>query len=240
LKYLGIGTEAVEAEAKAVFPLAKVIRWDRDTTMAQGSHEAIMAAFRDRRADILVGTQMIAKGLDMPMVTLAGIVNSDTGLNIPDFRASERTFQLLCQVAGRAGRGRWPGRVIVQTYSPEHYAIRLAASHDYQAFYLKEIEYRRQFNYPPFSHLVRLVYSHTNPSTCRREAERLATLIKEKRDSEGITNLSLIGPSPAPVARYRGLFRWQLIIRGDTPAALLSNITLPQPWSVDVDPLGVV
>ncbi|MCX8125601.1 MAG: primosomal protein N' [Dehalococcoidia bacterium] len=240
LQFMGIGTQTVETEVKRLFPEVKTVRWDSDTTMRRHSHELILADFRDHRTDILIGTQMVAKGLDLPDVTLAGIVNADIGLNVPDFRASERTFQLLSQVAGRAGRGFWPGRVIVQTYCPEHYAIKLAAAHDYHTFYTQELEYRRQFGYPPFSKLVRLVYSHTNATACQTEVERLSRLLNTERYRLGLADINILGPSPAPVARLRGRYRWQLAIRGKRPESILTNITLPSGWTVDVDPIGVI
>ncbi|MEW6142003.1 MAG: primosomal protein N' [Chloroflexota bacterium] len=240
LRFLGIGTQMVEAEVERLFPTAKAARWDSDTTTRRHSHEIILSNFHNHRSNILIGTQMIAKGLHLPDVTLAGIINADIGLNVPDFRASERTFQLLSQVAGRAGRGFWPGKVIVQSYCPEHYAIRLAAAHDYRAFYINELDYRRQFNYPPFSQLIRLVYSHTNASACQNEVERLSKVLSIERDRLGMADISLIGPSPAPVARLRGRYRWQLVIRGTDPRALLASISVPQGWAIDVDPIGVL
>jgi len=182
---------------------------------------------------------MIAKGLDLPEVTLAGIISADTGLNLPDFRAGERTFQLLSQVAGRAGRGIPGGEVIIQTYSPEHYAIQTASQHDYSLFYEKEITYRRQLHNPPFSQLASLVYTHTNDSFCQREAERMKHLLMEERDAKGIPDLSLIGPAPAFIHRLRGRFRWQLILRGSELSAFLSQIAIPQGWTVDIDPVGL-
>ncbi|GAI46382.1 unnamed protein product, partial [marine sediment metagenome] len=157
IKFLGIGTQKLEREAGYTFPQAKLLRWDSDVTRGRYSHQEILSKFRAHEADILIGTQMIAKGLDLPLVTLVGVVSADTSLNLPDFRAGERTFQLLSQVAGRAGRGILGGRVIIQTYSPEHYAIQAAAKHDYASFYDKEIAYRRQLHNPPFTRLVCLV-----------------------------------------------------------------------------------
>jgi primosomal protein N' (replication factor Y) len=183
---------------------------------------------------------MIAKGLDLPLVTLVGVVSADTSLNFPDFRAGERTFQLLSQVAGRAGRGTLGGKAIIQTYSPEHYAIEAAAKHDYTLFYDREIAYRRQLHNPPFSRLARLIYSHTNDALCQREAERLKRLIKEEIESSGIADLSVIGPAPAFVHRLRGRFRWQLILRGPNPQAFLAKLPVPQGWTIDIDPVGLV
>ena len=182
---------------------------------------------------------MVAKGLDLPLVTLVGVVSADTSLNLPDFRAGERTFQLLSQVIGRAGRGSLGGQVIIQTYSPEHYAIQTAAKHDYTLFYEKEIDYRRQLRNPPFTRLARLVYSHTNDALCQREAERMERLLSEEIDSKGIDDLSLIGPAPAFIHKLRGRFRWQLILRGSEPSTFLSQIPIPQGWAVDIDPVGL-
>ncbi len=239
IKFLGVGTQKLEQEAGHTFPQARLLRWDSDATRQKNSHQEILNKFRDHQADILIGTQVIAKGLDLPQVTLVGVVNADTGLNLPDFRAGERTFQLLSQVAGRAGRGPLGGRVIIQSYAPEHYAIQAAAKHDYALFYDKEIGYRRQLRNPPFSRLVSLVYTHTNDGLCQREAERMRRLLIEEKDSQGIADLSLIGPAPAFIHRLRGRFRWQLILRGSDPAAFLALIPVPQGWTVDIDPVGL-
>jgi len=183
---------------------------------------------------------MIAKGLDLPQVTLAGVINADTGLNFPDFRSGERTFQLLCQVAGRAGRGLKAGKVIIQTYSPDNYIIEAAAKHDYLGFYHKEIDYRRRYNYPPFSRLVRLVHSHTNEELCRREAERVHRLILDEKAREDIIDFNIIGPVPTFALRARNRYRWQLFLRGPDSARILSRLTLPRGWTIDVDPVGIV
>jgi len=238
IRFLGTGIQKVEQEAGYAFPRARLLRWDSDVTKRQ-SHQEILGKFRAHEADILIGTQMIAKGLDLPLITLVGVVSADTGLNLPDFRAGERTFQLLSQVAGRAGRGPSGGRVIIQTYSPEHYAIQAAAKHDYASFYDQEITYRRQLHNPPFSRLACLVYSHTNDALCQREAERMERLLIEERDSRGVADLSLIGPAPAFIHRLRGRFRWQIILRGSEPAAFLSPIPTPPGWTVDIDPVGL-
>jgi len=239
IKFLGIGTQKLEQEASYAFPQARLLRWDSDVTRGKYSHQEILDRFRGHDADILIGTQMIAKGLDLPLVTLVGVISADTGLNLPDFRAGERAFQLLSQVAGRAGRGILGGRVIIQTYSPEHYAIQAAAKHDYALFYDKEIAYRRQLHNPPFSRLASLVYSHTNDALCQREAERMKRLLIEERDSMGLADLSLIGPATAFIHRLRGRFRWQLILRGAELSVLLSKIPIPRGWTVDIDQLGL-
>ncbi|MBC8274622.1 MAG: primosomal protein N' [Chloroflexi bacterium] len=240
LRFLGIGTQRVEEEVRHFFPQARVLRWDRDVTSGRRAHEELLAKFRAHEADVLIGTQMIAKGLDLPQITLTGVISADTGLNLPDFRAGERTFQLLCQVAGRAGRGFMPGRAIIQTYSPEHYAIRAASKHDYLTFYAQEIDYRRKFVYPPFSQLASLAFSHTNESTCLREAERMSRLLAAEKDRRGMPGLRLIGPVPAFVPRVRGRYRWQLVLCGTGLNDFLTDIAFPRGWIVDMDPVGVV
>ena len=239
LRFLGIGTQSVEEEVKHFFPQARILRWDRDVTSGRRAHEELLAKFRAHEADVLIGTQMIAKGLDLPQITLTGVISADTGLNLPDFRAGERTFQLLCQVAGRAGRGFTPGRVIIQTYSPEHYAIRAASKHDYLAFYAQEIDYRHKFGYPPFSQLASLAFSHTNESICLREAERMSRLLAAEKDRRGMPDLRLIGPVPAFVPRVRGHYRWQLVLCGSGLNDFLTDIIFPRGWIVDIDPVGV-
>ncbi|MFC1988046.1 primosomal protein N' [Chloroflexota bacterium] len=239
IKFLGVGTEKLEQEASLSFSQARLLRWDSDATKQKHSHQEILNKFRDHQADILIGTQMIAKGLDLPRVTLVGVINADTSLNLPDFRAGERTFQLLSQVAGRAGRGPLGGQAIIQTFSPEHYAIQAAAKHDYALFYDKEITYRRQLHNPPFTRLASLIYTHVNDTLCQREAERMKRFIIEERDSRGIADLSFIGPAPAFIHRLRGRFRWQLILRGSDLSTFLSPIPIPRGWTVDIDPVGL-
>lgn len=240
LRFLGIGTQRVEEEIRHFFPEARLLRWDRDVITGRYAHEELLKNFRDHKADVLIGTQMIAKGLDLPQVTLAGIISADTGLNFPDFRSSERTFQLLCQVAGRAGRGVKAGKVIIQTYSPDNYIIEAAAKHDYLGFYYKEIDYRRRYNYPPFSQLVRLVYSHTDEELCRREVERVHRLILDERARKDMIDFNVIGPVPTFAFRARGKYRWQLFLRGPDSTRMLSRLTLPRGWTIDVDPVGIV
>jgi primosomal protein N' (replication factor Y) len=240
LKYFGIGTQKVEEEAKRLFPAARIIRWDRDVTLKRRAHEEILTKFKAHEADVLIGTQMIAKGLDIPNVTLAGVISADTGLNLPDFRAGERTFQLVCQVAGRAGRGFVAGKVIVQTFCPEHYAIKTASRHDYHSFYAQEIDYRRKFGYPPFNQLVRLVFSHTNLDSCRNECQKMCKLLSAEKDRRGIFDLKFIGPAPTHIPRSRGHYQWQIILCGIDLSEFLSNITFPRGWIVDVDPVSVI
>ena len=239
IKFLGLGTQKLELEAGLTFPRARLLRWDSDATRRKDSHQEILDRFRRGDTDILIGTQMVAKGLDLPQVTLVGVISADTGLNLPDFRAGERTSQLLSQVSGRAGRGPRGGHAIIQTYSPKHYAIQAAVKHDYSAFYKQEISYRRQLANPPFSRLVRLTYSHTNDALCQREAERMKQLLISEINAAGTHDVSLIGPAPAFIHRLRGRFRWQLVLRGSAPNPLLFQIAIPQGWAVDVDPIGL-
>jgi primosomal protein N' (replication factor Y) len=240
LRFLGIGTQRVEEEVRHFFPQARILRWDRDVTSGRRAHEELLNKFRAHEADVLIGTQMVAKGLDLPQITLAGVISADTGLNLPDFRAGERIFQLLCQVAGRAGRGFTPGRVIIQTYSPEHYAIRAASKHNYLTFYAQEINYRRKFGYPPFSQLAGLTFSHTNEIACLEEAERMSRLLAAEKDRRGMPDLRLIGPVPAFVPRVRGHYRWQLVLCGTGLNDFLTDMAFPRGWVVDMDPVGMV
>lgn len=240
IKFLGIGTQRVEEEVARTFPAARLLRWDRDVTTGKDSHERILNKFLSHQADVLVGTQMIAKGLDLPSVTLVGVISADTILHFPDFRACERTFQLLSQVAGRAGRGSSPGRAIIQTYNPEHYAITAGAGHDYTALYRQEISNRRQQENPPFNRLACLIYNHTNADSCQREVDRVYHQLREEIESENIPDIKLIGPSPLFFQKIRGRFRWQIILRGSDPVRLLADLPLPPGWIVDIDPISLL
>ncbi len=240
LKFLGAGTQKLEQEVKYTFPRARHLRWDSDATTRRTSNEDILQKFRSRQAEILIGTQMVAKGLDIPAVTLVGVVNADTSLNLPDFRAGERTFQLLSQVAGRAGRGAEGGKVIIQTFTPEHYAIQAAAQHDYTSFYEQEIEYRRQLHNPPFTQLARLSFMHTNDAVCQRKTEEMKDILTKEGQVRGIGGISIIGPAPAFIHRLRGRFRWQLVLRGQNLSAFLSPISFAQGWTVDIDPVSLI
>jgi primosomal protein N' (replication factor Y) len=240
LRFLGIGTQRIEEEVRQLFPHVRALRWDSDMTSRWRAHEELLTKVRAHEADILIGTQMVAKGLDLPQVTLTGVISADTNLNLPDFRSGERTFQLLCQVAGRAGRGFIPGRVIIQTYCPEHYAVQAASRHDYSAFYVRELEYRRNFGYPPFSRLASLAFSHTNGIACFREVERVGRLLAVEKDRRGLPDLRLIGPMPAFVPRVRGHYRWQLVLCGANLDEFLTDIAFPRGWVVDIDPVGMV
>jgi len=238
VRLVGVGVEKVEAEAARAFPHARLLRWDRDATRGRHAHEQILATFLAHDADILIGTQMLAKGLDLPAVTLVGVVNADVGLHLPDMRAGERTFQLLMQVAGRAGRGERDGHVVIQTYHPGHYAIDAASRYDYEGFAAAELDSRRRAGYPPFARLVRLSFAHPNPRYAREEALRLQKALSLRRAELGSDD-DIIGPAPAYVPRVRGRWRWQLTLRGRDPAALVRGFVLPPHWSIDVDPAGL-
>lgn len=213
IRPFGAGTQKVEDEAARLFPAARILRMDSDSTARKGSHEKIINAFRQGQADILIGTQMIAKGLDLPMVTLVGVINADTTLFMPDFRASERTFQLLTQVAGRTGRGKLPGEVLVQTYSPDHYSIAAAARHDVEGFYRIELPLRKSLGYPPFSYLVRMLFTHADEAVISK-GTLLAKEILDKILAGHDNFIEALGPAPAPLSRIKGRFRWQIVIKG--------------------------
>ena len=239
LRYYGIGTEAVADEVAKRYPDAGVLRWDRDIATSPRAHEELLTRFRSGEAQVLVGTQMIAKGLHFPSVSLVGVVSADVGLTIPDYRAGERAFQLLHQVAGRAGRGGTHGKVIIQTFQPENYAIQAAAEQDYQAFYLREMAYRRQQGNPPYSRLIRLLHTNANQAKCEAEAMRLAERLREHQLEWGLTDMEILGPMPAFPGRLRGRYRWHIILRGANPRALIDAVDVPKSWSVDVDPVSL-
>jgi primosomal protein N' (replication factor Y) len=240
IRYFGLGTERVEREVHRHWPEARTLRWDRDTARNHAAHAAILHLFSTGLAHILVGTQMIAKGLDLPLVTVVGVISADTALNLPDFRAGERTFQLLEQVTGRAGRGLLGGRVILQTYHPDHYAIAAAAAHDYAGFAAQELTFRREQGYPPYRRLAKLVYEDTSPSRARAEAEAQAESLRDALARRGLPTTDLIGPAPAFFARLRGRYRWQLLLRHTDPAELLRAVEIPAGWRVDVDPVSML
>jgi primosomal protein N' (replication factor Y) len=236
IRQLGTGTEQVEGALKKLLPGVRAIRWDRDTTRTKGAHWQIMEDFSAHRADILIGTQMLAKGLDLPLVTLVGVVLADSGLYLPDYRAPERTFQLLTQVAGRAGRSPLGGRVILQTYDPEHYVIRAAAHHDYWDFYQQELEYRRELGYPPYTRLVRLEVRSPEASSAESEAKTYAGVLKGWIVSEGYRATRLVGPVPAYYQKIRGEYRWQILLKGPDPVSLLRDHPPGGDWAIEVDP----
>src|SRR5687768_4540851 len=219
ISFKGVGTEQVEREVIETFPQARIARMDVDTTSAKWAHHTILGKVERGEVDILLGTQMIAKGLDFPGVTLVGVVNADVAMNLPDFRASERTFQLLTQVAGRAGRGEKGGEVIVQTSLPNHYAIKCALEHDYIGFATREIEERKGPMYPPHLRLSNILISGLNENTTMEEAERAAAWVNDVTAKNGWP-VTLTGPAPAPIDRIRGRYRWHFLLRSQSAKAM--------------------
>ncbi|WP_462406458.1 primosomal protein N' [Gracilibacillus sp. Marseille-QA3620] len=209
IRYFGTGTQKVEEELGKLMPHARVIRMDVDTTSRKGAHEALLKKFEDGQADILLGTQMIAKGLDFPKVTLVGVLSADTMLHLPDFRASERTFQLLTQVSGRAGRHELPGEVVIQTYTPEHYSIQLAAEQDYEGFFMREMFLRKQNDYPPYYYIALLTVSHEDVLKAMDTADKITTFIKRNVGPHTV----VFGPSASPMSRINNRYRYQCLIK---------------------------
>jgi len=235
IKQLGTGTEKLEELTRELLPNARTLRWDAETTTQKGSHEMILSHFSAHRADILIGTQMLAKGLDLPLVTLVGVILAEVGLNLPDYRAPERTFQVLTQVAGRAGRSPLGGRVILQTYSPENYAIKAAASHDFAGFYQTELGFREELKYPPFSRLVKLEFRHQDNYKAEDAARNMAETLTKRIRAMKNPQIDFIGPVPCFYARLNGKYRWQIILRGPDPTQVLQGIQLKD-FIVEVDP----
>jgi primosomal protein N' (replication factor Y) len=241
----GIGTERVEAEVKALVPSARVARLDRDAIRRRGALASLLARFRAGEIDVLVGTQMIAKGHDFPQVTLVGVVSADVGLGLADFRASERTFQLLTQVAGRAGRGDKPGEAIIQTLYPGHYSIQLACKQDYPTFYERELQFRRAMRYPPFVSLVNTVVRARAFSQAMDDA---ADLVQRVRDADARGDFRVLGPAPPPLGKLRGEYRAQVLVKGTNrkgirlalQAALAGRPDVQRRAVVDIDPLSVL
>ena len=234
IRYLGGGTERVEREVRDRFPTLRVGRLDRDVVEHRGAAERVIDAFSDGRIDVLVGTSLVAKGLDVPSVTLVGVVSSDVALNLPDERAAERTYQLLVQAIGRAGRGDRPGRAIVQTYQPEHPAIVAAATGDRTGFYDAELSMRERFGSPPFGRIVKLTVGLPDREAAQREATAMADRLRSRAEERQFP-VTVVGPAPAYIARRADRWRWNVVLRGHDPVALLDGGP-DAPWSVDVDP----
>ncbi|WP_433939128.1 primosomal protein N' [Paenibacillus lautus] len=222
IRYFGTGTQRVEEELAKLFPGIRVIRMDVDTTTEKGSHEKLLKQFRDKKGDVLLGTQMVAKGLDFPDVTLVGVITADSALNLPDFRAAEKTFQLLTQVAGRAGRHQLPGEVVIQSYTPEHYSIIHASSHDYLSFVKDELKHRKALHYPPYCRLILVTLSHEQLPLLVRLAENFAASIKSESDRRGwfgsldrfdASALDILGPVASPIPRLKNRYRFQCMIK---------------------------
>lgn len=240
IKYFGLGTEQLEQLVTQRWPEARVTRWDGDTTGGKDSHDELLAQFVNHEADVLIGTQMIAKGLDLPLVTLVGVISADIALNLPDFRSGERAFQLLTQVAGRAGRSLLGGRVILQTYQPEHYAIQAAQKHDYTQFFLNEIRERTKLRYPPFRRLVKLTLADPVAERAERQANELGVKLRQHIREQRLGGTEVIGPVPPFFSRIDRRYRWQILIRTTDPALLLEDFHIPAPWIVDIDPVSTL
>ncbi len=240
IRYFGAGTQLVDEALRDLFPRARALRWDADSASNPRMHFEILQRFIDGEADIVIGTQMIAKGLDLPMVTLVGVVSADLGLSLPDFRAGERVFQLLTQVAGRAGRGILGGKVVLQTYQPDNYIIQAASRHDYAGFVAAEIAYRKAMGYPPFRRLARLVFSYADPHKSQQQAELAAQRIQLLIARKSLTGTSLIGPAPCYFTRLNRHYRWQLLLRGPNPRAILRQLATEPGWQIDLDPIDLL
>jgi primosomal protein N' (replication factor Y) len=248
IRFSGMGTQKLEAEVRARFPSYSCVRMDTDSMRVRGSHERALAAFRDGKTRILLGTQMIAKGLDFPNVTLVGVVNADTALNLPDFRAAERTFQLVTQVAGRTGRGPKGGCVLVQTLSPDAPAIQAAVRHDLPAFAAEELPHRDALGYPPFASMIRIVTRGRSESAAQALAEALAQRLAAQCQGASPA-VRILGPAPAPMAKLRGSYRYQIQLQSvdsgllrDCVSAATAGLKTPEGagWIVDVDPLDMM
>ncbi|OGC22822.1 primosomal protein N' [candidate division WOR-1 bacterium RIFOXYB2_FULL_42_35] len=243
ITYFGTGTQRIENEVATLIPGVRILRYDRDAVSKRGSHEVIFRTFAEGAADILIGTQMVTKGLDVANVTLVGVVSADTNLRLPDFRAAEHTFQLLTQVAGRAGRHHLPGKVIIQSYSPEHYAIQAAAKQDYELFYNQEIKHRQELGYPPFSKIISLTISGKEEAKVAQVAEELGELLKAEL-KQGV-----LGPASAPVPRVRGQWRYGMLVKtgelkvaSSIVAQAINKLKSPKDVrvTIDVEPMGLV
>jgi primosomal protein N' (replication factor Y) len=240
IRQLGIGTQRVVDEVRELLPEVQVDRWDADASRTSPGPEETMRRLASGETQVLVGTQMVAKGLDVPNVTLVGVILADIGLYLPDFRAGERAFGLLCQVAGRAGRGPAPGRVIIQTYNPEHYSILAAAQQDYLALYQREIKARQQQGNPPFNRLMHLVCRDVNATACQRQASATARLLRERVSAQGLTDVEVIGPAPGIPQRIRGHYRWHVTLRGRNLHRFIEGLRFPTNCTVDIDPAHVL
>ena len=237
IRAMGAGTAAIAETIRERYPTVGIERWDSDAVRNPSELEAAMARLADGKAQILVGTQMVARGLDFPNVTLSAVLLADLGLNQPDFRAGERAFALLCQVAGRAGRGQAPGRAIIQTYQPDHYAIAAAGAQDYATFYRTEINARQQQGNPPFSRLAQVICSDLSVRAAQQTLGELAERWRSRADREARTDLEVIGPTPCMPERVRGRYRWRLLLRGRRLWQFLDGESIPRNCRVDVDPL---
>jgi primosomal protein N' (replication factor Y) len=251
IRHFGIGTQRVEEETRKLFPEAGIERMDVDTTTRKGAYKRILEAFKEREVDILIGTQMIAKGLDFPNVTLVGVISADTSLNLPDFRAGERTFNLLTQVAGRSGRGQVSGEVVIQTYNPQHFSILSAQDQDYRSFYRQEIINREMLLYPPFTHFARIILRGLSEEATIKASDVLGSILQSYQEAN-FPELEIMGPAPAPLARIKNFYRWNILLKSAEPeqikglikmafAKLPSQITKGDvAVAIDMDPMSVL
>ncbi len=247
IRFGGFGTQRLEAEVRALFSDVPLLRMDTDTMRRPGSHEEALDRFRQGEVKILLGTQMIAKGLDFPNVTLVGVINADTALHLPDFRAGERTFQLVTQVAGRTGRGAKGGYVLVQTFNPDHPAIVAATRHDFTGFAASELPLREQYHYPPFADMIRLIFRGDTESTLDAFAQAIGQQLKDEMNRRRISS-RILGPIAAPITKVRGKFRQHLLIQGagegtrDVIRSIQGGTRVPESvqWVVDVDPVSML
>ncbi|MDD4956543.1 MAG: primosomal protein N' [Candidatus Omnitrophica bacterium] len=243
LSYKGTGTQKVEKELRRIIPEARIARMDSDTMAKRGAHDRLLGDFKEHKIDVIVGTQMIAKGLDFPKVTMVGVVSADANLNLPDFRSGERTFDLITQVAGRAGRGDMGGEVVVQTFTPEHYAIAFSAKHDYHGFYAREMESRRELMLPPVVHIAKIMVRARKEEKAEKAAGDISCMIRRK-----MPDVDMLGPAPAPMLKLRGYYRWNILLRGESREDLTRKLRevfagtrkkTDVIVSVDIDPMSL-
>ena len=238
IKYLGTGTQRVEEELNRLVPELSFKRMDRDTTQKKLSHHKIVRQMEEKKIDLLLGTQMVAKGHDFPDVTISAVISADTALNLPDFRSAERAFQLFTQLAGRAGRGDVPGKAYIQTYEPDHFVFDFVKYHDYKGFYEKEIEQRKELSYPPFSKLIRIIFSFRTKEKAKQITAKISARIRTIEHN----NIEVLGPSPAPIEKIRNLWRWHVILKGKNAKSLrqkakeiVNKLDLMREVKVDID-----
>jgi primosomal protein N' (replication factor Y) (superfamily II helicase) len=242
IKYFGAGTQRVEVELQKLFPGIRVTRMDTDTTRTARAHETLLTEFKEQTSQVLIGTQMITKGLDLPSVSLVGIISVDNVMHLPDFRAHETAFQLLTQVAGRAGRRQTRGRAIIQTYSPDHQVVTHAVNHDVDGFYAHELEERRLLNYPPFAHLAKLEFSHSNLLKAESESHRMKDMLEKRKASlKRPEDIEIIGPSQSFIPKRKGKFHWQIIIKSAHMRSLHTLLArIDDEWIVDIEPVSLL
>ena len=237
IKSFGVGTERIEQEVRSLFPAARVVRLDRDVVRTRDAADLVFEKLVQGQADVLVGTQLVAKGFDLPNVTTVGVVNADTSLHVPDYRAAERTFSLLTQVAGRAGRGPHPAEVFIQTYTPDHPAVRHAQYHDYRGFFREELELRRRYRFPPLTELIIATVAHRDRDRAEADAQAFAREVSATIDSLKLGDIEVLGPSPAFLHRLQDEYRFEVTIKGPALDRIRDRVPRTRGWSLDVDPM---